>query len=65
MVLPATQAQSSAAVTDPVLPDPTAAEELRSDKDRSASPVNAADLAELVRGNNAFAFDLYRALERW
>ena len=62
VVLPATQAQSSAAVTDPVLPDPTAAEELRSDKDRSASPVNAADLAELVRGNNAFAFDLYRAL---
>ena len=58
----ATQALTQAAITNPVLPDPTAVEELRSDKDRSASPLGAADLAELVRGNNAFAFELYRAL---
>ena len=62
VVPPATQAPTRATVTNPALPDPTAAEGLRSDKDRSASAVGTADLAELVRGNNAFAFDLYRAL---
>ena len=58
----ATQAPTAADFTTPVLPSPTAVEELRSDKDRSFSSVGSADLAELVRGNNAFAFDLYRAL---
>ncbi len=58
----ATQAPTAADFTTRVLPTPTAVEELRSDKDRSPSPRDAADLAELVRGNNAFAFDLYRAL---
>ena len=58
---PATRALTAANLTTPVRPSPTAAE-LRSDKDRSASSVGSADLGELVRGNNAFAFDLYRAL---
>ena len=35
---------------------------MRSEKERSAPAVGAADLGELVRGNNAFAFDLYRTL---
>ena len=46
-----------------MLPTPTTAEELRSDRDRDNSPpATRADLKELVRGNNDFAFDLYRAL---
>ena len=46
-----------------VLPAPTTAEEMRSDRDRSASPpTTKEDLKELVQGNNDFAFDLYRAL---
>ena len=46
-----------------VLPTPTTTEELRSDRDRDNSPpATRADLRELVRGNNDFAFDLYRAL---
>ena len=61
-VPPATQAPPSTAFAHPVLPDPTAVEALRSDKDRSAQAVGAAELTDLVRGNNAFAFDLYRAL---
>ncbi len=56
-----TQAPTEAALTTSVLPAPTAAE-LHSDKDRSVPAVGAADLDELVRGNNAFAFDLYHAL---
>ena len=59
---PATQAPIQATPTDPVLPAPTGVEERRSDKDRAVSAVDAADLDELVRGNNAFAFDLYRVL---
>ena len=55
------QAPTEAALTTSVLPAPTAAE-LHSDKDRSVPSVGPADLAELVRGNNAFAFDLYNAL---
>ena len=62
VIPPATQAPTSAAFGNPALPDPTAVNALHSDKDRSASTVGAADLGELVRGNNAFAFDLYRAL---
>ena len=58
----ATQAPTAANLTTPVLPAPAAVEELRSDKDRAVSAVGSADLGELVRGNNAFAFELYRAL---
>ena len=58
----ATQVPTAANLTTPVLPAPTAVEALRSDKDRSVSSVGSADLRELVRGNYAFAFDLYRAL---
>ncbi len=57
-----TQAPTEAALTTPVLPSPTAAAELHSDKDRSVPSVGPADLGELVRGNNAFVFDLYHAL---
>ena len=59
---PATRAPTAVNLTTPVRPSPTAAAELRSDKDRSASTVGAAGLDELVRGNNAFAFDLDHAL---
>ena len=62
IVPPPTQAPTSTALANPVLPDPTAVAELRSDKDRSASVVGAAELTGLVQGNNAFAFDLYHAL---
>ena len=58
----ATQAPTAASMTTPVLSTPTAVEERSSEKDRSVSAVEAADLDELVRGNNAFAFDLYHAL---
>ena len=61
-VPPATQAPTQATITNPIPPDSTAAAEPRSDKSRSVSSVGSADLAELVRGNNAFAFDLYHAL---
>ena len=59
---PATRAPSSANVATPVLSTPVPVEELRSDRDRSVTSVGSADLDELVRGNNAFAFDLYHAL---
>ena len=40
-------------------------EVLQSDKPRDTSPsVDEADLASLVAGNNAFAFDLYQALKQ-
>ena len=58
----ATRAPSSANVATPVLSAPVPVEELRSDRDRSVTSVGPADLDELVRGNNAFAFDLYHAL---
>ncbi len=58
----ATPAPTEANLTTAVLPAPAVVEELRSDKDRAVSAVGSADLAELVRGNNAFAFELYRAL---
>jgi len=42
---------------------PVSGEVIRSEKQRLTSPdVNEADLAALVDGNNAFAFDLYQAL---
>ena len=40
----------------------TASDELRSTKARATPPATAAELAELVDGNSAFAFDLYRSL---
>ena len=58
----ATQVPTAANSTTSALSTPTAVDELRSDKNRSVSAVGPADLDELVRGNNAFAFDLYRAL---
>ena len=61
-VPPATLAPTSAALTNLAPPAPTAVDVLRSDRNRSAPAVGAADLDELVRGNNAFAFDLYRTL---
>ena len=61
VVSPTTPAPTASNLTTPVLPAPTTAE-LRSDKGRPVSAVGPADLDELVRGNNAFAFDLYRAL---
>ena len=57
-----TQAPTEAGLTTSVLSTPTGEVERRSDKDRSVPAVGAADLDELVRGNNAFAFDLYHAL---
>ena len=57
-----TPAATAANLTIPVLPASTAVAELRSDKDRSFSSVESADLDELVRENNASAFDRYRAL---
>ena len=59
---PATQAPIQATPTDPVLPTPTVVDKLRSDKGRAVSTVGPVDMDELVRGNNAFAFDLYHAL---
>ena len=61
-VPPATQAPTPAAFTNPAPTVSTAVDALRSDRERSAPVVGAADLSELVRGNNAFAFDLYRTL---
>lgn len=61
-VPPATPAPTATTLTAPVLPTAAAGEELLSGKDRSAPTTEAADLGQLVRGNNAFAFDLYRAL---
>ena len=62
---PPTTARTPTQETPPttVLPTPATAGELRSDRDRDNSPpASRADLRELVRGNNDFAFDLYRAL---
>ncbi len=58
----ATLAPPEASLTASVLPAPTPALELRSDRERSVPSVGSADRDELVRGNNAFAFDLYHAL---
>jgi len=45
--------------------EPAAGEIITSDKQRVTSPdVNEADLATLVSGNSAFAFDMYRALSQ-
>ena len=58
----ATPTPTAAKSIAPVLPTVVAGEEALSGKDRSAPTTAAADLGQLVRGNNAFAFDLYRAL---
>ena len=58
----ATPVPTAADLTTAVGDGRTAVGKLRSDKDRSVSSVGSADLGELVRGNNAFAFDLYHAL---
>ena len=61
--LPAeTPAPTAAKLITPVSPSPAVVAPLRSGKDRSAPTAATADLGQLVRGNNAFAFDLYRAL---
>ena len=59
----ATLAPTKASLTASVLPAPTPALELRSDRYRSVPSVGPADLDELVRGSNAFAFDPYHALK--
>ncbi len=42
-------------------PSPThAADFVQSDVERTSPDVSATDLEELVRGNNAFAWDLYQ-----
>jgi serpin B len=49
----------------PITPSPTLVKQVlaQSDKQRVTSPsVAASDLTELVNGNSAFAFDLYKAL---
>jgi serpin B len=51
--------------SNPITPSPTPVQLVlaQSDKQRVISPdVVASDLTELVRGNSAFAFDLYQAL---
>ena len=46
------------------LVQPAAGDLLKSDKERITSPdVSAADVALLVEGNSAFAFELYQALK--
>ena len=62
-VTPTTQAQARATSPVPVLSIPIPVKEIRSDRDRTDSPqATDQDLETLVRGNNAFALDLYRAL---
>ena len=62
-VPPATQAPSPASSPVPALPAQTTGREVRSDRERNDSPqATAQDLRASVRGNNNFAFDLYRAL---
>ena len=52
----------SSLTSAPALQPTTAPDELRSTKERAAPAATAAELAELVDGNSAFAFDLYRTL---
>ncbi len=62
---PTTVQPTSAILTPTPTPKPPtpAGEIVRSEKQRVTSPdVAASDLADLVKGNSAFAFDLYQAL---
>ena len=62
-VTPTTQAQARATRPVPVLYMPIPVKEIRSDRDRTDSPqATDQDLETVVRGNNAFALDLYRTL---
>ena len=48
----------------PVISTPITVKEVRSDRDRTASPqTTSQDMEVLVRGNNTFALGLYRALK--
>ena len=58
----ATPVPTAADLTTTVGDGRTAVDKLRSDKGRAVSAVGSGDLDELVKGNNAFAFDLYHAL---
>ena len=46
----------------PTPTSPIGADELRSDKERAAPSTTDVELMDLVSGNSAFAFDLYKAL---
>ena len=50
------------ATPQPTTTVPTMTEELRSAKERAAPATTDTEIAELVRGNSAFAFDLYQNL---
>ena len=58
----ATRAPAASNAATPILSTPMAEEQPRSDRERSVASVGSASLDQLVRGNNAFAFDLYHAL---
>ncbi len=60
---PASANTSTPTSTPTIVPAvPTVSEELRSERERAAPAATDAELAELVDGNNVFAFDLYHAL---
>ena len=61
--LRSTKARAAPTATPTIVPAvSTASDELRSTKARGTPAATAAELAELVDGNSAFAFDLYRSL---
>ena len=61
--LHSTKERAAPTATPTIVPTvSTASDELRSTKERAAPAATAAELAELVDGNSAFAFDLYRSL---
>ena len=61
--LRSTKERAAPTATPTIVPTvSTASDELRSTKERAAPAATAAELAELVDGNSAFAFDLYRSL---
>ena len=63
-LLAACSGPSNPAITsEPAASTPNGAEELRSAVERETSPeVSESELSDLMRGNSAFAFDLYRNL---
>ena len=61
--LRSTKERAAPTATPTIVPTVSiASDELRSTKERAAPAATAAELAELVDGNSAFAFDLYRSL---